>query len=150
MGSYSKLCKAMFDHLSCSAKFLHPVFNDPHSQVIIQRFEKECEFRSEIRYLDMVQYLGVARDPESGLLVLLMELLDESLTQFLQWLNEPPPLPPWGWSICAMIYPWPFAYFHLNDIIRRDLSSSNVLLIADNRAKVLTLECQSYLNCILT
>ena len=36
----------------------------------------------------MVQYLGMACDPELGLLVLLMELLDESLTQQS---NEPPP-----------------------------------------------------------
>ena len=39
----------------------------------------------------MVQYLGVARDPESGLLVLLMELMDESLTGFLEQSNEPLP-----------------------------------------------------------
>ena len=87
MGSYGKVCKAMFDQLSCSAKLLQPVlfqFNNPHSQVIIQQFEEECEFLSEIWYPHVVQYLGVARDPESGHLILLMELLDESLTQSLQ------------------------------------------------------------------
>ena len=124
MGSYGKVCKAMFDQLPCSAKLLHPVFNDPHSQVIIQRFEKECNFRSEIRHPDMVQYLGVARHPESGLLVLLMELLDESLTQFFQWLNGAPS--PTTLRLVNLCYDisLALAYFHLNDVIRRDLSST--------------------------
>ena len=76
----------------------------------------------------MVQYLGMACDPELGLLVLLMELLDESLTQQS---NEP--LPITLRTICAMTYPWPF---HWNDIIHWDLSSKNVLLIAGNRTKI--------------
>ena len=52
-GSCGNVCKAMFDQLPCSIKLLHPAlfqFNDPHSQVIIQQFEKECEFLSEIRH----------------------------------------------------------------------------------------------------
>ena len=67
----------MFDQFPCSAKLLHSVFNDPHSQVIIQQFEEECEFLSEIRHPNVVQYLGMACDPELCLPVLLMELLDE-------------------------------------------------------------------------
>ena len=82
----------------------------------------------------MVQYLGVARDPESGLLVLLMELMDESLTAFLERSNEPLP-----YRLQVNLYhdvALALAYFHLNGIIHRDLSSNNVLLIAGSRAKV--------------
>jgi len=93
-GSYGKVCKAILDQLPCAAKLLHPVlfqFNDPGSQAIIRRFEQECEFLSEIRHPHVVQYLGVACDPESGLPVLLMELMDESLTGFLERSNKPLP-----------------------------------------------------------
>ena len=137
IGSYGKVCKAILDQLPCAAKLLHPVlfqFNDPASQTIVRRFEQECEFLSEIRHPHVVQYLGVARDPESGLLVLLMELMDESLTGFLERSNEPLP-----YHLQVNLYydvALALAYLHLNGIIHRDLSSNNVLLIAGSRAKV--------------
>ena len=137
IGSYGKVCKAVLDQLPCAAKLLHPVlfqFNDPASQTIVRRFEQECEFLSEIRHPHVVQYLGVARDPESGLLVLLMELMDESLTGFLERSNEPLPYH-LQVNLCHDVA-LALAYLHLNGIIHRDLSSNNVLLIAGSRAKV--------------
>ena len=137
IGSYGKVCKAILDQLPCAAKLLHPVlfqFNDPASQTIVRRFEQECEFLSEIRHPHVVQYLGVARDPESGLLVLLMELMDESLTGFLERSNKPLPYH-LQVNLCHDIV-LALAYLHLNGIIHRDLSSNNVLLIAGSRAKV--------------
>ena len=136
-GSYGKVCKAILDQLPCAVKLLHPVlfqFNDPASQTIVRRFEQECEFLSEIRHPHVVQYLGVARDPESGLLVLLMELMDESLTGFLERSNEPLPYH-LQVTLCHDVA-LALAYLHLNGIIHRDLSSNNVLLIAGSRAKV--------------
>ena len=82
----------------------------------------------------MVQYLGVAHDPESGQLVLLMELMDESLTEFLERSNEPLPYH-LQVTLCHDVA-LALAYLHLNGIIHRDLSSNNVLLIASSRAKV--------------
>ena len=137
IGSYGKVCKAILDQLPCAAKLLHPVlfqFNDPASQTIVRRFEQECEFLSEIRHPHVVQYLGVAHDPESGLLVLLMELMDESLTAFLERSNEPLPYH-LQVNLCHDVA-LALAYLHLNGIIHRDLSSNNVLLIAGSRAKV--------------
>ena len=137
IGSYGKVCKAILDQLPCAAKLLHPIifqFNDPGSQAIVRRFEQECEFLSEIRHPHVVQYLGVARDPESGLLVLLMELMDESLTAFLERSNKPLPYH-LQVNLCHDVA-LALAYLHLNGIIHRDLSSNNVLLIAGSRAKV--------------
>ena len=76
----------------------------------------------------------MTRDPESRLPVLLMELLDESLTKML------------GHSQYSLAYyvqvdichdiALAVTYLHSNDIIHRDLSSNNVLIMAKSRAKV--------------
>ena len=136
-GSYGAVYKAKCDQLTCAAKVLHPTIldpRDPGAGKIMQRFEQECAFLESIRHPNIVQYLGVTRDPESGLPVLLMELLDESLTKMLG--RAPTALPYFvEVDICHDIA-LAVAYLHSNDIIHRDLSSNNVLTVAKRRAKV--------------
>ena len=71
----------------------------------------------------------------SGLPILLMELMDDSLTHFLEQSDEPLAYHVQvniGHDIALAV-----AFLHLNRIVHRDLSSSNVLLIgAGSRAKV--------------
>ena len=96
---------------------------------------QECQFLSGVRHPHIVQYLGVSRDPESGLPVLLMELMDSSLTRFLEQSKEPLPFHIQV-DICHDIA-LALAYLHSNRIVHRDLSSNNVLLIGPgNTAKV--------------
>ena len=127
----------MCDDLPCAAKILHPTLfetNDPGARRIIEQFEQECNFLSGIRHPHIVQYLGLARDPETRLPVLLMELMDDSLTRFLERTQEPLPYHTQV-DLCHDIA-LALAYLHSNGIIHRDLSSNNVLLIAGSRAKV--------------
>ena len=101
----------------------------------MERFEQECQFLSGVRHPNIVQYLGVSRDPESGLPVLLMELMDSSLTRFLEQSEEPLHFHI-QLNLCHDIA-LALTYLHSNGIIHRDLSSNNVLLIGSgNRAKV--------------
>ena len=136
-GSYGAVYKAKCDQLTCAAKVLHPTILDPldpGAGKIMDRFRQECAFLESIRHPNIVQYLGVTRDPESGLPVLLMELLDESLTKMLE--RSPTTLPYFvEVDICHDIA-LAVAYLHSNDIIHRDLSSNNVLIVAKRRAKV--------------
>ena len=135
-GSYGAVYKAMCDGVSCAGKILHPTlfqFNDPGAVTIMRRFEQECSFLSSIRHPNIVQYLGSYRDPETQLPVLLMELMDESLTQFLERLQEPLPYHIQV-NLCHEIA-LALTYLHSNGIIHRDLSSSNVLLTG-HRVKV--------------
>ena len=100
----------------------------------MDRFQQECGFLESIRHPNIVQYLGMTRDPESRLPVLLMELLDESLTMMLERSQQ-------SLAYCVQVdicydIALAVAYLHSNDIIHRDLSSNNVLMMAGRRAKV--------------
>ena len=137
VGSYGAVCKGMCDDLLCAAKILHPAlfqFTAPGSTSAMQKFEQECRLLSAIKHPHIVQYLGTYHDPESRLPVLLMELMDESLTRFLERSHEPLPYHT-EVNLCHDIA-LALSYLHSNGIIHRDLSSNNVLLIAGSRAKV--------------
>ena len=137
IGSYGAVCKAMCDDLPCAAKILHRTlfqFTDPGATSVMRKFEQECRLLSAIKHPHIVQYLGTYHDPESRLPVLLMELMDESLTRFLERSQEPIPYHT-EVNLCHDIA-LALSYLHSNGIVHRDLSSNNVLLIAGSRAKV--------------
>ena len=138
-GSYGAVYKAKCDQLPCAAKVLHPTIvdpsnHDPGAVRIMDRFSQECALLESIRHPNIVQYLAMTLDPESRLPVLLMELLDESLTKMLE--RSPQSLAYYiQVDICHDVA-LAIAYLHSNNIIHRDLSSNNVLIIAGRRAKV--------------
>ena len=68
--------------------------------------------------------------------ILFMELMDESLTSFLERPADPPPLPlhvqmDIGHDVAQVL-----SHLHCHDLLHQDLSSNNVLLIGSRRAKV--------------
>ena len=140
VGSYGKVCKAKCGQLPCAAKLLHDtLFGTNHDPGIsgrfVERFEQECTFLRMIKHPNIVQFLGTVRDPRSRRLALLMELMDESLTRFLERSTGSLPYRT-QLNICHDMA-LALAYLHSNDIIHRDMSSNNVLLIGEgSRAKV--------------
>ena len=138
VGSYGKVCKAKCGQLPCAAKLLHDTMfgtNDPGIRKFVEQFEQECRFLRMIKHPNIVQFLGTVRDPRSRRLALLMELVDESLTRFLERTTGPLPYHT-QLNICHDVA-LALAYLHSNNIIHRDLSSNNVLLIGEgSRAKV--------------
>ena len=139
IGSYGAVYRAKCENLPCAAKVLHPILfetRDPAAYRIVQRFEQECEFLSGMKHPNIIQHLGTCRDPESGLPVLFMELMDESLTSFLERPEDPPPLPLHIQVNIAHDVTQALAYLHCHEILHRDLSSNNVLMIGSSRAKV--------------
>ena len=138
IGSYGKVCKARCGKLPCAAKLLHDTLfqdYDPGTRSLVTKFRQECQFLSTIQHPNIVQYLGTATDPQSRRPVLLMELMDESLTRFLERLTGPLPYHS-QLNICHDVA-LALAYLHSNAITHRDLSSNNVLLIGEgSRAKV--------------
>ena len=147
VGSYGAVYRANCDHLPCAAKLLHPTLLD-HSVLEenqpeqgkehrkpMDRFQQECHFLSQFRHPNIIQYIGVCWDSSSSLPVLLMELMDESMTQFLDRHTQNPLPFHSAVNICQDIA-LAIAFLHTNGICHRDLSSNNILMLGDRRAKV--------------
>lgn len=137
LGSYGRVCMAKYGQLPCAAKLLHEIMfgsNDPGEEALLMKFETECHILRSIKHPNIVQYLTTIRDPNTGRPVLIMELMDESLTAFLK--RSVTPLPCHiQVDICHDVA-LALDYLHSKNIVHRDLSSNNVLLVAGKRAKV--------------
>ena len=134
-GSYGKVCKAKWGQLPCAVKVLHDKYFSFIDNCIVANFEQECEFLSTIKHPNIVQCLGTAIDPQSQWPALFMELMDESLTRFLERSTGPLPYHS-QLNICYDVA-LALSYLHSNGIIHRDLSSNNVMLTGEgSRAKV--------------
>ena len=137
IGAYGAVYKAKIGHLPCAAKILHPTLfhtSDPGSDRIRTLFERECRVLRRIRHPHVIQYIKSFQDPDTRLPVLLMELMDESLTRFLEAL--PSAAPHHVKLNIAHDVALALEFLHRIGVLHRDLSSNNVLLIAGKRAKV--------------
>ena len=132
-GLYGDVYKAECDLLPCAAKVLE---RHPDSSKISAMLDEKRFLLNSIRHPNIVQYLDIVVDSEhaSNALVLLMELLDESLTQMLEPSRQSLALHT-QLNICHDIA-LAISYLHSKNIIHRDLSSNNVLLNAGKKAKV--------------
>ena len=136
-GSYGSVVQATLDHLPCAAKILHTIFfrsDDLGGVDFAAHFDQECAILQELKHPSIVQFLGVVPDPNSHRPILLMELMKESLTGFLECSTASLP-----YHVQVNIthdVTLALVYLHGNNIIHRDLSSNNVLLNDASRAKV--------------
>jgi serine/threonine-protein kinase TNNI3K len=137
-GAYGSVYKAVCDHLPCAAKILHPMFRnttDPGIKETVGKFRTECILLSSLQHPNVVQFLGEFNNPAKGQTALLMELMDESLTSFLEK-RQPLTLPirqllDFSHDIALGLH-----YLHNNGILHRDLSSNNILLLKERTAKI--------------
>ena len=139
-GAYGTVCKAKCDDLLCAAKCLHQAIlyqsdlQAEYSGSPVSRFEREINLLSSFHHPNVVQYLGVYEDFDTKQSVLLMELMDQSLTKYLA--ESTSELIPYHLqvNICHDIA-LALSFLHHNDIFHRDMSSNNVLMLG-NRAKI--------------
>ena len=145
LGAYGSVCRAKCDGLHCAAKIISdssfsPVAKSKSSAKedrrghAFKRLEQEIEFLCTIRHPNLVQYLGMHQDHATGFPVILMELLDGNLTEFLESSKQPI-----SYHIKANIchdITLALSFLHSYGIVHRYLSSNNVLLNSDIRAKI--------------
>ena len=135
IGAFGAVCHAQCDDLPCAAKILHPtIFAMAGLYKNAQQFEQECKFIRTVQHPNIVRYFGVHYDDITGQPVLLMEMMDENLTHFLESSTENIPYH-LQVNFCRDIV-LALSFLHSNDIIHRNLSGNNVLLICNSRAKV--------------
>ena len=130
-GSYGTVYKAKCDDLICAAKCLHPILEQSTSPIECKsptrRFEDEIHLLSTVQHPNIIQYLGVLVDPSTNRPVLLMELMDQSLTHYLSTTLQSVPF----WiqvKICHDVA-LALSFLHSKGHSHRDLSSNNVLLV---------------------
>ena len=60
VGSYGAVYRALYDELPCAANVIHPTLfetHDPGARKIMERFEQECQFLSDVRHPNITQYV---------------------------------------------------------------------------------------------
>ena len=133
-GNYGRVCKAMCDELPCAAKLLNPTVFNLGDSTNLECFNRGCETLYTINHPCIVQYIDAYVTPETGQGVLLMELMDESLTTFLN--RSLSPLPIYIQIDLCYDIAQALSYLHSHGIIHRNLTGSNVLVYAGSHAKV--------------
>ena len=146
VGAYGKVCKAKCDDLICAAKIFHETLYDPREEQHTEpqklhrmpsiRFKAECMHLHNLKHPNIVQYLGETTDTITGMKVLLMELMDGSLTNYLDNYPFDGPIPYHIQVNFCHDISRAISYLHSKHLVHRDLSSNNVLLISNIRAKV--------------
>ena len=138
-GNYGKVCKAMCDDLPCAVKLLNQKMfqfaaDSDNSSPGLERFNQDCEILHSITHPCIVQYIDAYVQADTGQGILLMELMDESLTSFLD--RSLTPLPIYiQIDICYDVVQ-ALSYLHSNGIVHRNLTGQNVLVRAGSRAKL--------------
>ena len=143
-GAYGKVFTAEYLGLPCAAKEIHSLLLDGVSpqekKAIKDGFIRECYHSSLIRHPNIVQFLGVyyakPSDPRSDLPIMVMELMDTSLTSFIEN-NQSKIAIDKKLSILHDVS-LGLSYLHARRpaVIHRDLSSNNVLLTSHLVAKI--------------
>ena len=134
-GSYGEVRLATCHSLPVAAKSMHSVLEkSPRSAA---KFENEIETLSSLRHPNIVEFMGVYMETD-GCPYIIMELVEGgSLYQFVDSLHgDSIVVRHWQKVRIGLDISLALEYLHSKHVIHRDLSSSNVLLTSDHRAKV--------------
>ena len=139
-GAYGKVFTVNHLGLPCAAKEIHSLLLDGVSpeekKAIKDGFMRECYHSSLIRHPNIVQFIGVYYTERSDLPIMVMELMDMSLTSYIGKNQSNIAVE----SKLSILYDISLGLSHLHGrrpaVVHRDLSSNNVLLTSHLIAKI--------------
>ena len=131
-GDSTVVCKAQFLNLPCAAKYLHHKLVEISSWQM-ENFKKGCKILQDCRHPNIVAVLGIHTDNRLRQPILLMELMDQSLKEFVDHRKLDLPLY-LQIDICSDVAQG-LEYLHAQDIIHGNLTATNVL-VKGGRAKI--------------
>ena len=128
-GAYGRVYKARYQGSLCAAKEIHSILIEAactpaEKKSLLDNFIRECYHCSKLNHPNIVKFIGTYHPPQQLLPVMIMELMDQSLTSYAekQNINFKTKL--------SVLYDVAegLSYLHLYPVIHRDLSPNNVLL----------------------
>ena len=131
-GAYGKVFTANYLGLRCAAKEIHSLLYDGVSpeekKAIKDGFIRECYHSSLIRHPNIVQFMGVYYKEQSDLPIMVMELMDTSLTSFIAKNHTNIANKTKLFILHDVSLGLSYLHGRRPSVIHRDLSSNNVLL----------------------
>ena len=139
-GAYGSVFTVKHGEDVYAAKMIHPMLTDNVSaeekQGIKDDFVQECLRCSSIRHPNIVQFLGVYYPGRSSLPIMVMELMDTSLTSFVKSNKYRVAFGKKISILCDVSIGLSFLHSHNPQILHRDLSPNNVMLTSQHVAKI--------------
>lgn len=145
-GSYATVIEMKYDGKKCAGKKIHDfLIRDETDTYTILRFEEECRLLSQLHHPNIVEFLGVYFSKHATVPILVMEFLPIDLSYCIEKEDRLPQ--EMKYSILYDVAQG-FFYLHSQDppIVHRDLSTNNVLLTTNMRAKISDLGVARILN----
>lgn len=132
-GDSAVICKAQFLSLPCAAKYIHPELSK-FSTWQVEDFERGCKLLQNIRHPNIVTALGVCYNESVVGPILLMELMDFNLKDFLEKSHTSSLPLHTQLNLCSDVAQG-LEYLHSRNIIHSNLTATNVV-VKGGRAKI--------------
>ena len=136
-GAFGSVKKVRLWGMVCAAKSLHELSlnGSKEEEVVLEKFERECQILSTLRHPFIVQFLGVYVEKGTLAPLLVMEYLPTSLSACLK---NHPRIPRYLQISILHNVALAISYLHGHSpaILHRDLTANNVLLASNMLAKI--------------